>query len=224
MDGAEIKTQVAVEENTVLREALNLLTVVIHDVLASLGENNEPAKQYCLPLDAPSGQVLEEVKEIADQLEQSLKKVHGPDVVAKLEEKLTMYEEKLVMYEEIMQKSEGSKDKQDCILTELQHLQQLRLTNLEQEKIKLKTWQEKLEEEKRELDQQFKDLQEEKVKHIAASLAVDTNEDDSPEILKLPRLAVERPPAWSLGPVTITPCPRTTPIITSGVFLASVYI
>lgn len=220
IEESEKRTDLALDENSYLRDALEVLTTVVQDALVIMGVENGQSEQFCLPINTvslSSARLLEEVKTIAATLREGMKKLKKPEVISKLEEKLTLYENKLVLYEEIMQKSEGCKEKQDCIINELKVLQELSLTNFNSERTKLQTWQDKINEERNTLDKKYSELEDDKVKHITATLSIDPL--NSPEILQLPRLAVERPPAWALGPVTITAHPSRPPIISSGVTL-----
>ena len=126
-----------------------------------------------------------------------------------MEQKLSLYEEKLLIYEKIIQNCETNRDKQDTLLIELKTLRKQSIDSFHQERHDIDRAKEALARERDEIYQAHLDLETAKEEQLQSDLcaqaAEDLESDTVPGLLLLPRQTAERPPAWALGPVTVSP-------------------
>lgn len=191
---------------TVLRESVSTLLDSLQDILRDISVDFQPVY---MPLELESDFLVERIRLLCDLLRESLTGCKLHNQVTVMEQKLSLYEEKLLIYEKIIQNCETNRDKQDTLLIELKTLRKQSIDSFHQERHDIDRAKEALARERDEIYQAHLDLETAKEEQLQSDLcaqaAEDLESDTVPGLLLLPRQTAERPPAWALGPVTVSP-------------------
>jgi len=178
----------------VLRECLCSILESLQDLLRDLCIEFQPVFP---PLDLDSTLLMERVRSIVDLVRECLQGCRPAQDVQLLQDKLGLYEEKLVLYEQMMKSIEGGKHLETFDMLSLDSLDRIRLELDRERKL--------LRKEREDLDKAHAEVETGKERLLLAGMGAEEAGEGVPGILLLPRQTVEQPPAWALGPVTVTP-------------------
>ena len=206
----------AADINTNTQSALSTLASAVRESLIELEVDPGDVAESGSELNCGSEMLLQQTRDLALLLRQSVKKLKKPSDVILVQEKMTLYEEKLALYEQILVNFESSKEKQDWILQELKNLQKVSKESLLAEKCQMYESQEQIERMKLELSEEYSKLENLKNQFIRESTGLSAEDKEPSSIILKPGNVVVTGgggggsvlPSWARGPVQVTPSSR----------------